>query len=218
MKKAMTTYTVSESKQAKKYALVETQTYKKLIGDIFALYVNARRLLVRTYWQIGRRIVESEQEGKERAAYGDEILKRLSMDLTKKCGKGFSPRNLKRMRRFYLQNRIGPTSAQLAWSTHVELLEVKHKAVRLRLVKKIVREKLSVRDVRKIVGSTDSRPKRKKGKGPLAPTKRREGRADIAIHPQRYPQLRARRQRTVSVCKGRGDRESWIQSLVRAAN
>lgn len=55
-----------------------------------------------TYWEIGRRIVEFEQGGKDRAAYGDELLMRLGADLTNGFGRGFSQRNLHYMRQFYL--------------------------------------------------------------------------------------------------------------------
>jgi hypothetical protein len=63
--------------------------------------VNA--VLTTTYWLVGRRLVEYEQGGKERAAYGAELLKRLSGDLQTQFGRGFSERNLEQMRQFYLQ-------------------------------------------------------------------------------------------------------------------
>ena len=59
-------------------------------------------LMTATYWEIGRRIIEIEQGGKERAEYGKELLKRLGKDLTEKFGRGFSRRNLQQMRLFYL--------------------------------------------------------------------------------------------------------------------
>lgn len=62
--------------------------------------VNA--VLTATYWSIGRRLVEYEQDGKGRAAYGSELLKRLSRDLQSQLGRGFSERNLEQMRQFYL--------------------------------------------------------------------------------------------------------------------
>ncbi len=64
-------------------------------------YVNTA--LVATYWLIGRRVVEYEQKGKGRADYGQELLKKLSKDLTHTFGRGFSPDNLESMRRFYLE-------------------------------------------------------------------------------------------------------------------
>ena len=57
---------------------------------------------VATYWEIGREIVEFEQAGNAKAEYGTELLKRLSMDLTNRYGKGFSHSNLVYMRKLYL--------------------------------------------------------------------------------------------------------------------
>jgi predicted nuclease of restriction endonuclease-like (RecB) superfamily len=70
-------------------------------------------LLVITYWEIGREIVEHELGGKTRADYGDELLENLAIELTDRYGQGFSYRNLQRMKRFYLVYSIVPTvSAQ----------------------------------------------------------------------------------------------------------
>ncbi len=95
--------------------------YGRLVSDISQLLEQARRwsarsvnaVLTATYWQIGRRIVEHEQGGKERAEYGEELLHRLTEDLTSKHGRGFSRRNLEQMRAFYLGWEIAQTpSAQ----------------------------------------------------------------------------------------------------------
>ncbi len=59
-------------------------------------------IMVHTYFEIGRMIVEDEQQGKERAGYGKQVLKTLSLRLQKEFGKGFSQDNLERMKRFYL--------------------------------------------------------------------------------------------------------------------
>ena len=65
---------------------------------------------VMTNFKIGRRIVEHEQKGAKRAAYGVELVKELSTRLTEEFGRGFSKANLEYMRRFYLewQNRVPP--------------------------------------------------------------------------------------------------------------
>lgn len=84
--------------------------YARVHGDIVALLESARRaaarsvnaLMTASYWEIGRRIVEFEQGGQERAAYGQALLKRLSVDLSGRFGRGFSERNLEQMRLFYL--------------------------------------------------------------------------------------------------------------------
>jgi hypothetical protein len=84
--------------------------YGDLVSDIGELLEAARRTTTRsvnaimtaTYWEIGRRIVEFEQRGAERAQYGKELLKRLSAELTARFGRGFSRHNLARFRNFYL--------------------------------------------------------------------------------------------------------------------
>jgi predicted nuclease of restriction endonuclease-like (RecB) superfamily len=65
--------------------------------------------MVHTYFEIGKMIVEEEQDGKVRADYGKQILKELSDVLTKEFGKGFSSTNLKQMRQFYVVYSIGQT-------------------------------------------------------------------------------------------------------------
>jgi hypothetical protein len=84
--------------------------YERLLSSIAELLDRARQraaksvnaVLTATYWSIGRRLVEYEQGGKGRAAYGSELLKRLSRDLQSRLGRGFSERNLEQMRQFYL--------------------------------------------------------------------------------------------------------------------
>ena len=65
------------------------------------VYRTANFTMVQAYWSIGKTIVEEEQNGKERAEYGQELIKQLSKKLTKKHGKGFTETNLKYMRQFY---------------------------------------------------------------------------------------------------------------------
>ena len=57
--------------------------------------------MVEAYWQIGRRIVEEEQQGKERADYGTYIVRTLSEELSVEFGKGFSERSIRQFRQFY---------------------------------------------------------------------------------------------------------------------
>ena len=58
--------------------------------------------MVEAYWLIGERIVEEEQQGKDRAEYGQEIIKNLSMELKNEFGAGFSERSLREFRQFYM--------------------------------------------------------------------------------------------------------------------
>ena len=78
--------------------------------------------MVRAYWEIGREIVEDEQNGEARAGYGENLLKTLSKVLTAQYGKGFDYSNLKNMRQFYQTYPIGDAlRSQLSW-THYRLL------------------------------------------------------------------------------------------------
>src|SRR6185369_3106810 len=70
---------------------------------VSARTVNA--FMTATYWEIGRRIVEFEQGGKERAEYGETLLLRLSHDLTARIGRGFGKSNLFLMRKFFLSTK-----------------------------------------------------------------------------------------------------------------
>ena len=99
---------------------IKTEAYTKLVKDIAELCNHARKTLVESYWQIGRRIVEQEQQGDNKAEYGAQLLHRLSEDLQQKLGSGFSRSNLRNMRRFYLNNRIHQPAGELNWSQHVE--------------------------------------------------------------------------------------------------
>ena len=84
--------------------------YRSLVADLNRLLEAARRssaravnaVMTATYWQIGRGIVEFEQKGEARAAYGAALLETLSRDLTRRFGRGFSADNLESMRAFYL--------------------------------------------------------------------------------------------------------------------
>lgn len=81
--------------------------------------------MLQTYWSIGRRIVEEEQKGNERAEYGSALLRGLSKELTKEYGKGFSKSNLFSMRRFYLEfQKFQTLSGKLSWSHYLLLLGV----------------------------------------------------------------------------------------------
>ena len=87
-----------------------TNISKNYIAEIKQILAQARQkaftainfAITEAYWQIGKRIVEEEQDGKERAAYGEEILITLSKELTAEFGSGFGTRNLWDFRKFYL--------------------------------------------------------------------------------------------------------------------
>lgn len=82
-------------------------------------------ILLQTYWQIGRYIVEFEQKGKEKAEYGAELLDKLSKDLTLEYGKGFSRSNLFQICQFYIKfQKIQTLSEQFWWSMLLKILQI----------------------------------------------------------------------------------------------
>ena len=89
--------------------------------------VNA--LMTASYWEIGRRIVEAEQQGKRRAGYGEQLLERLSADLTAQFGRGFGVNNLENMRRFFLAYPRSAISQTLSGKSGNELLVEKSQTV-----------------------------------------------------------------------------------------
>lgn len=122
--------------------MLQQNQYHLLIEQIGVLLSQGRQkaaqsvntVLVQTYWQIGRYIVEFEQEGKERAEYGTQLLDQISKDLTKLYGKGFSRSNVFQIRQFYLRfSKIQTLSGQfenhealshrLTWSHYIEILK-----------------------------------------------------------------------------------------------
>lgn len=85
--------------------------------------------MVYTYYEIGRMIVEDEQQGKERAEYGKQVLKELSEQLTDDFGKGFSVDNLQNMRQFYQAYPIYETGSRkfiLSWSHYTKLMRIEN--------------------------------------------------------------------------------------------
>ena len=98
---------------------------RKFLSQIIDLLQSARnkvvhtidQTMVATYFEIGRMIVEEEQNGKERADYGKQILKELSSTLTEEFGKGFSVDNLENMRRFYLVYGKSETLSRISESS-----------------------------------------------------------------------------------------------------
>lgn len=88
-------------------------------------------IMVETYWQIGKYIVEDEQEGNAFAQYGAATLQTLSKRLTLRLGRGFSRPNLSNMRKFYLLYPICQTvSDKLGWSHICELIKIENEQER----------------------------------------------------------------------------------------
>ena len=124
--------------------LVNDAAYQTLVENIskavelahqkLATAVNT--ILIDTNWEIGRYIVEFEQHGNARAKYGDNLINRLSKDLTIRLGKGYSKSNLLYIRKFYYtfakDERLSHLFAQkgetpshlLSWSHYFEILKL----------------------------------------------------------------------------------------------
>jgi len=134
------------------------QSYENLIAGIGNLLVTAREqaasqiniILVQTYWEIGRYIVEYEQKGNEKAEYGSQLFERLSKDLTQTYGRGFGRSNLFYIRKLYLSFPIyGTVSHKLSWSHYYEILKSDSDLEIGFYVKQSEKEKWSVRELKR---------------------------------------------------------------------
>lgn len=102
--------------------------------------------MVQTYWQIGQLIVEHEQQGESRAAYGKQQLEQLSTRLSNEFGKGFDVTNLRNMRRFYEAFPIRETvSLELSWSHYNQLARVENPQARDWYLREAIQQTWSVR-------------------------------------------------------------------------
>ncbi len=133
-------------------------------------YTAVNTAMVEGYWLVGKRIVEEEQQGKERAEYGKEILKSLAKVLTSELGKGFSLSNIKNFRQFYLtfpdflrirqtvsgefDNSIRQTvSAELSWSHYQLIMRVSNKEAQHYYIKEAVQNMWSVRTLERNIAT-----------------------------------------------------------------
>lgn len=113
------------------------------INEIKKILKNARQkaytavnsAMVEAYWKIGRRIVEEEQSGRERAEYGKEIIKNLSKELTEEFGKGFGERNIRNIRQFYVlfsdYEKWKSLISKLTWTHIQKVLRVSEEKARI---------------------------------------------------------------------------------------
>jgi predicted nuclease of restriction endonuclease-like (RecB) superfamily len=157
-------------------AKISAAEYDAILSGIIDLLEHARRSAARavnavmtaTYWEIGRRIVEIEQEGEHRAGYGEQIVEQLSVDLTARFGRGFGRSNLFQMKAFYLAfpstQKVQTVSGQfdlaetakcfpLSWSHYVKLLAVKDDKAREFYETEALRGGWSVRQLDRQIGT-----------------------------------------------------------------
>lgn len=115
-----------------KIDLIDSKEVDVLYNDIKKLVEESRNRVYKTvniemiklYWNIGKLVVD-KQNGNHRAKYGDYLIDNISKKLTNDYGKGFSQRNIKRMRKFYQCYPKGTTMlSQLSWSHYLELIKI----------------------------------------------------------------------------------------------
>lgn len=132
--------------------------YKNLIEKISSTLEKGRNNVAKSInfeliyakWEIGKHIVEFEQNGNGKAEYGSDLLNSLSNDLKNKFGKGFSRRNVLDMRRFYICYPNWQTvSADLSWSHYVELIGIKEDLERNFYLKQCLKENWSIRELKR---------------------------------------------------------------------
>ena len=137
--------------------------YKKLVSLISVLWDTAKEnavlavntKLLEASWETGRYIVEYEQHGNIKADYGKQLLTKLSKDLTRLCGKGYSRSNLFNMRQFYIRfPKIQTVSGQLTWSHYLELLKCDEPLEMQFYMKECVNKRWKVRELRRQINSS----------------------------------------------------------------
>lgn len=137
---------------------------KDIYEEIRGLLKSARENIVstinstmaKTYFLIGKRIVEEEQNGEKRAEYGEELVKNLSLKLTKEFGKGFSKTNLKQMKSFYIAYRKGQTLSdqfRLSWSHYLILMRMENLDERNFYEIEAIENNWSLRELRRQIDS-----------------------------------------------------------------
>jgi len=141
---------------------IDKTNYSKLLEDVGKLLDNARKkayiqvnnILIETYWNIGKNIIEFEQKGNKRAEYGSKLFDKLSKDLKEKYGTGFSRSNLIYIRLLYIKYPKSETlSHQLTWSSYFELLKIQNDLERNFYEKQCLNEKWSVRELKRQIKS-----------------------------------------------------------------
>jgi len=102
--------------------------------------------MVQTYWNIGRLIVEDEQNGNNRAEYGKKQLEQIAETLTQEFGKGFDARNLRKMRQFYTTfSKWDSVSTKLSWTHYRRLIQMENKEARDWYIKESIENNWSAR-------------------------------------------------------------------------
>ncbi len=113
------------------YEDIYSEIKEALLSSRKQAYTAVNFTMVQAYWQIGRIIVEHEQEGNLRSGYGKSVLQELSNRLTEEFGKGFSVRTLQQMKKFYVMfPNTNALRSQLTWTHYRLLLSVENEQAR----------------------------------------------------------------------------------------
>jgi predicted nuclease of restriction endonuclease-like (RecB) superfamily len=143
--------------------MIQNNNIEHIIIDIKKIVATARKnvakeinsKLLQAYWEIGRTIVENEQNGSVRAEYGKNLLIMISKELTKEFGKGFSRSNLQKMRGFYVYYPNCRTlSGELGWSHYCELLSISDERKRSFYEKEVINSNWSVRELKRQIDTS----------------------------------------------------------------
>lgn len=128
---------------------------RQLISDARGQALRAVDVIqVQTCWQVGRHIVEFEQDGAKRATYGKRLLPVLAEQLTKEFGSGFDDRNLRYMRAFYQAFPIwNAVSSELSWTHYRLLTRVKNNEARLWYMAEAATQNWSTRALQRQISS-----------------------------------------------------------------
>ena len=143
---------------------MDIEIKKDVYAEISSLLKEARKNIVsninttmtKTYFLIGKRIVEEEQNGNERATYGKNLIKNLSKKLTNEFGKGFSERNIEQMRKFYKTYSIPQTVSaefKLSWSHYLILMRMENIEERNFYEIESIQNNWSLRELRRQIDS-----------------------------------------------------------------
>ena len=143
---------------------MDIEIKKDIYDEISSLLKEARKSIVsninttmtKTYFLIGKRIVEEEQNGNERATYGKNLIKNLSKKLTNEFGKGFSERNIEQMRKFYKTYSIPQTLSaefKLSWSHYLILMRMENIEERNFYEIESIQNNWSLRELRRQIDS-----------------------------------------------------------------
>lgn len=143
---------------------MDIEIKKDIYDEISNLLKEARKNIVsninttmtKTYFLIGKRIVEEEQNGNERATYGKNLIKNLSKKLTNEFGKGFSERNIEQMRKFYKTYSIPQTLSaefKLSWSHYLILMRMENIEERNFYEIESIQNNWSLRELRRQIDS-----------------------------------------------------------------